>query len=47
MYDLYLAKDEKHPAIIPKGHLPLFFTRYVHFSSKYPLVNMKFVVLRD
>ena len=43
----HLSEAEKHPVVVPKGHLALLLARHVHILHKHPGVNRMLVALRD
>ena len=42
-----LQEEEKHPIIIPKGHLSVLLARHIHLSQKHIGVNSMLTSLRD
>jgi hypothetical protein len=42
-----LLEDEKHPIIVPKGHLSVLLARRVHIQNSHAGVNSMLVTLRD
>ena len=42
-----LSEAEKHPIIVPKGHISLLLARHVHVSQKHGGVNQMLVALRS